>query len=192
MEKKNFRALVIVLSALTLMIGCENGGEPEEETVAEDTAAVAVAEVPESVSELGAFVREGEAQSDMDFQHEYTSEGIRRLAEALSAMAERDGIDDPSFEQTHERLLQQAQQLQQHAQSTEHATQVREAFTAAADLMATLQQQRSPEFSDAVAEVRQAAEAINPDQRLLEQRQAVGTFFARANEALQAMAQTAP
>lgn len=191
MEKKNFRVLVIVLSALTLMIGCENGGETEEETVAEDTAAVAAAEVPESVSELGTFVREG-AQSDMDFQHEYTSEGIRRLADALSAMAERDGIDDPSFEQTHERLLQQAQQLQQHAQSTEHASQVREAFTAAADLMATLQQQRSPEFGDAVAEVRQAAEAINPDQRLLEQRQAVDTFFARAHEALQAMAQTTP
>jgi hypothetical protein len=121
-------------------------------------------------------------------QHEYTSTGITRLRAALAELASRTELRDQNVEQKLNLLTQRAEMLRSDPTSLKHADQTRQAFIAAAELMATIQQQRHPALSNQVAQVRQTAEAINAEQKLLDQTGKVETFFQRASDALQAMA----
>lgn len=121
-------------------------------------------------------------------QHAYTSTGITQLRAALAALTSRAELRNQNIEQKLNLLTQRAEMLQSDPTSLKHADQTRQAFVTAAELMATMQQQRHPALSDQVAQVRQAAEAINARQPLLNQTSKVETFFQRASDALQAMA----
>ena len=78
-----------------------------------------------------------------------------------------------------------AELLRQDARSTEHARQARVAFDGLAGMLGTLAQQR-PATASGVEAVRRAAEAVQPERRLLDQRAAVQSFFERAAAALRA------
>lgn len=141
------------------------------------------------VQDFAQFVREkGPQQAGLG--HEYASTGIQRLSVALTALAKRDGISDQDIEQKRALLQNRAQAIQTDPQSLRHADKVREAFIAASDLMAAIQQKSFPNLSAQMAQARQAAEAISNKEKLLEQTAKVETFFQRANDALQAMART--
>lgn len=124
-----------------------------------------------------AFVEGEEPTAEVGRAHDYTSEGITRLASAIEERIEdadaRDGAIDARLEQ----MRQQASALQAEQDSGRHAAMAREAFVTGADLIATLN-------AGAAGEVRQAAEAIQPEQPLLEQTAQVKRFFERASEAL--------
>lgn len=139
-------------------------------------------------AELVQFVQFAQADNDLKqgMEHEYTSTGIRRLADALGSVASRDA-GDSDIERKLDALRGRAEQLQKDARSTEHADITRQALLAAADVMTTLQNKRFPNLGGQVAQVRQAAEDIKPDQNLLDQKTRVQTFFRRASGVLQEM-----
>jgi hypothetical protein len=128
-------------------------------------------------------------EAAMDKDHAYTSNGIRKLTAALAALSEREGIHNAEVERQLTQLRQQADRIQADPQATSHAGTIRTAFTAVADLMATLQKQAYPQLDAQVTQVRRAAEAIDPAQLTLQQKAQIGAFFTQASEAIQAMAQ---
>jgi hypothetical protein len=132
-----------------------------------------------------AYVERPNAQDDFGAQHEYTATAIRRLAAALDAAAARETVSGMSIDTMQTALRQKADALQRDATSAEHARYARDAFVAAATLMSAIQQGAYPDARGAVEDARAAALAIQQDEPLLEQRDAVQRFLDRAGVALQ-------
>ena len=148
------------------------------------TEPTAVAGAPGAVNDYLRYAADHRAMSDADHSHAYTADGIRRLANALGALSERDGKSDENIQSRVVMLRERADALQRNPQSTEHARYAREAFDAAAELMRAMQTGTS---SDEVAEVGRAASALEPNTMLLLQREAVQRFFDQSSAALRAM-----
>ncbi len=157
-----------------------------EEPVASPTGAAAI---PPAVEQFGAWVDRREAQDDMGRQHQFTITGLRQLADALESVAQRHETR-PAVQQSIQTVRQQADQLEQSDPAVaRHANMTREAFTSAADAIATLQREHHAGVADAqVNQVREAAQAIDTGTPLLDQRERVQTFFDRARDAIRALA----
>lgn len=134
------------------------------------------------------------ADMEMGRQHEFTAECIERLAASLEAVTQRDQVAGTDVSQKLQTARQQAQNLRQsEATATSHAGTTRDAFTAAADLIEATHQagyQNVPGLGDEVSQVRQAAESVQPQTPMLEQKDAVHAFFREAGEAVRRMAET--
>jgi hypothetical protein len=113
----------------------------------------------------------------MSVEHDYTAEGIRRLASALEAVAQR---RDGTARETADRLRAIADRIQDDSQSMGHAALVHEAFAAAAEAIASLPHR------PADADLQAIANSIDPGRPLLSQEEAVRTFLRRSAEALDA------
>lgn len=135
-----------------------------------------------------AHVRSEGDFTEMGRAHNYTATGIRLLADALDQLARADAAGKGTVTTNLQRLRQSAEALQRDPTSPRHAEMTRQAFTAAADVMSDVQQTRFPALANQVSEVREAATAVSPDRPLLEQREAVRTFFDRAANTLSVMA----
>jgi hypothetical protein len=142
--------------------------------------------IPE-VQEYITYVRQGEATEDAGLEHEYTSEGIRNLADAINAIAQRTNVHNDQIAQQHEELHQMADQIQQDPHSTRHANIIRNAFATSADMMEQVQTNQFPNLDGHVSQVRQAAQNVDPQQQTLDQKQEIQNFFDQASHALQAM-----
>jgi hypothetical protein len=115
---------------------------------------------------------------EMSIAHDYSAEGLRKLAAALETTASAQKAD---VAQTVSRLRASADELQQDQRSLRHAALVRDAFTAAAEAIGSLSQ--APD----VTALKSAAAAIDPGRPLLGQRDAVRQFFRQSAEALDAV-----
>ena len=143
---------------------------------------------PAAVGAFLTFVEQAGTRGEMGLNHEYTADGLRRLADALAAFNTGEGADA-----VNERLTQlraRADALQREASSTRHAELTRDAFAAAAAAVETLQERRFPALSSQADALVESAGQIQPGTLLLEQRQAVHGFFERAATTLRAMADT--
>jgi hypothetical protein len=150
----------------------------------------AAPERPQAVSAFLAYVDERDAAEAANLAHDYTSNGLRRLADALTTLAESgtgEGATASAGMLELDGIRERADLMQQDPQSTEHARQAREAFDSVADAMQTLQQNRFPQLADQVGRVQEAASAVDPQRLLLEQTDAVERFFQRSADALRAM-----
>lgn len=198
-EKKRTNRWPWIIGALVvaLLMGMFLAPDDEdvgEETGADETAVTAyeepgiedrAADVTARIEEWWAggaagfltFVEGEEPTAEVGRAHEYTSEGITRLASAIEERIEDANLQDETIEARLEQMRQQASDLQAQPDSGRHAAMAREAFVTGADLIATLNQA-------AAGKVRQAAEAIQPERPLLEQTAQVKQFFQRAGEAL--------
>lgn len=179
--------VIIVIALLWLLF---SGRERADQTATTPAASTTLAPVPAPVTEFLTYLQDNRAEEAMAKDHAYTSDGLRRLAAALASLSEHAGVRSAEVTQQLAQLRQQADDIQADPHATSHAASIRTAFTRAADLMATLQQQRYPNLDAQVAQVRRAAEAIDPAQLTLTQKQQVGAFFAQAGEALRMMTQT--
>jgi hypothetical protein len=146
------------------------------------------ASIPEPVHEFVSYIQGNPAQEKMQLDHAFTSEGIRRLADALGAVAVRYDLSGVDVKADLDQLRHDADQLQQNQRSTEHADVIRSAFILSSDLMNSMQRQIRPHLNDEVAEVRQAAEAIVPDKLALQQKTEVEGFFKKAGSLLEDLA----
>ena len=152
-----------------------------------------VATARDAVGEYVRYTAAHRARMDADHTHEYTAEGIRRLAGALAALAARDARGDESLRVQADALRDRADALQRDPQSTTHARQAREAFVAAAGLIDALSTREPSARSEAAptsaptSDVLDAAMAVEPTQLLLRQRDAIQRFFDSASAAVQAM-----
>ena len=145
--------------------------------------------LPAQVKDFAIFVRDNSAQDTMSLDHSYTSDGIRHLADALAALADQQGVSDTNIKDRLDMLRGHADRLQEDRRSIEHADIIRDAFTLASDLIATIERQIAPDMKDDVTEVRRAADAIDPDKLVLDQKAEVETFFKRSSLLLNEMAQ---
>lgn len=190
--------LGILLLALVVwwLLGRRQGGDDmavtETQSGVADTApaiGIETAEMaPGAVNDFVSYVNDNRARESMAPEHQFTADGIRRLAAALGEIIERDTIRGAALRPQMDVLLARADALQRDEQSTNHARYAHDAFTRAVSLMDDLAQSQYPNVVDAVSESRQAAEAVQPGRLLLEQRDQVQRFFDRAATALRSMA----
>lgn len=135
------------------------------------------------------FVEGMNGREKVGIDHEFTSDGIRRLADALSSLAAKEGLETAIIEQTKDQLYQAANQIQKDPQSEQHANNIREAFTGAADFMQTLQQKSYPNIADQITQVEKAAEAIDAKQLTTNQKEKIKAFFEKSGDVVEEMAQ---
>lgn len=134
------------------------------------------------------FDRDQRALAGADTTHEYTADGLRRLAVALGAINERDAAHSSTLRPRLTALLNRANELEKNPGSMRHADYTRAAFLDAASVMSMLQQQSFPTLQNDVAQVKQAATSIQPNMPLLQQKGAVQKFFDSSADAVSAMA----
>ena len=172
-------------------LGSAAGGSVAGAT-AGDTAGMATGDTTGAAGAgaIGSFlsyVEETRARQAAGPSHEYTADGVRRLAAAIAELSQRNPGTAGALRAELDAVRAQADSLQRNPQSTEHARYTREAFRAAAGLMGALQQRHYSNLSNEVAEVRRAADAVQPDRPLLEQVANVQRFFDQSAAALRAM-----
>ena len=146
-----------------------------------------VADVDVAVGEFVDFVTTRRASDAMGLQHEYTAEGLRRLAAAISALATRDTVAGFELEPRIQMLRERADALQRDPNADTHARQAREAFLVAASVLEDIQDRRFPHLDGEATAVVRAAEGVEAGRPLTEQESAVGTFFERASHLLRGM-----
>lgn len=121
--------------------------------------------------------------------HNYTADGLRRLGAAIGALWNSKAGNDDAIRTELDAIRAMADSMQRNPQSTAHARFARDGARTAAALMSTVRQQH---FADAassqVGDARNAAQALNGDQVLLEQTSNVQRFFSQSAAAIRAMA----
>jgi hypothetical protein len=171
---------ILVIVGLWAVLSDDNGVEDsftEEERTYD--------EPPGAVQDLGAFVREGDERYEMGLEHEYSNEGFHHLADAIDAVADRRDAGDQFSTQT-DSIRARADRLQNEEESLRHSNIAREAATEGADAIEQLQQHHAGSGAD-VSAVRSAANNIDPQTTLLDQREAVRNYFDRSHRALDQM-----
>jgi hypothetical protein len=162
-------AIVLVFVAWLAITPRDQDGEPDETPTAgpmvpvEDFIAFAEATPGSGVPAIG-------------LEHEYTAEGIVKLAAAIESL-----VPDPN-DRTREqlsRLRNHAARLRDDPASLEHADVARAAFTSIAAML------NSAPGADA-HELQRAADVIDSDQKLLTQMDRVTRYFDIAADVLRA------
>ncbi len=150
--------------------------------------------VPAVVTEFAETCAVSTSNADMGAEHRFTTECVRRMAGALDGVIQRNNISGTDVDARLANFRQMADALESSSpEATDHANMVRNVFMSASDLMSAVYQasystvqQMGPE----VTQIRDAAQAIRGDAQLLNQQDAVTTFFREAGEAIRMMATT--
>lgn len=150
-------------------------------------ASATIEGAPEEVNDYLRYTVEHRAQADADLSHEYTADGIRRLASALGAITDRDTVGDTDVPSLVADLRDRADALQRNQESMSHARYAKDAFISAGDLMQALQQRSYPNAGAEVEQARQAAQSVDTDGPLLAQRTRVQAFFDHSARVIQAI-----
>lgn len=133
--------------------------------------------------------------------HDYTADGLRRLAAALSEVAAGNSTSGVDLQARIDGIRQRADTIQANPTSRDHALHTREAFNLAAGVVAQLRGNvQNPAAGTTVAGdsatrggadiLLDAANAIDPSRPLLDQTDRVEQFFTQAADALQRMSPT--
>jgi hypothetical protein len=194
-------ALVAVIAAVVWFTG--NGddvattrpGAMPYDTVGEATG---VATTPTAgATEVAAFRSQcgdvSRFSDQMGMEHQQAADCMRSLAESLDAVIRRETVADQPLQQRVQALRQRADQITQDPQATDHANRVRGAADEAADIIEYMARERQAvgaNLQQHAQQTRQAASRIDSGTPLLEQRDRTSEFFARAADALDAMAQS--
>lgn len=140
----------------------------------------------EEVESYVAFVNN--SNKNIDVSHEYTHDALTKLADALEEVVDENNADLENGNSLKE-LRQQADQLTENVSSEKHANILSRAFTSAADIMENLQEKHYPDNKENVEEVKDAAQSIDPQVIVTDQKEVVHKFFDKAADALQEMEQ---
>lgn len=157
--------------------------QPEQQTGTDGTAGLTAGPVQEYVE----FTNQTE-DAEMGVDHEFTSEGLNKLAEALEDVADNAGIEDEQLQANIEDIKSKADFIQEDWEDLTHADSIRAAFASANDAFETIQQQEFPQQSQQVDELKQQAQEVKPGAMTLEQRQEVKEYFDKSAETLETFA----
>lgn len=138
-------------------------------------------------------VEEGSEPEALGREHEFSTNCLNLLAGSMSAIAEQRPAD-PNIDQQIENVRQQATEIRDSdPTSVEHSNAVRRAAEAGAEALGSMQEAfagTDQQARSAVERAREAARQIDPAEALLEQKDALRTFFREAGNALRNMATT--
>ncbi|HEU4631360.1 MAG TPA: hypothetical protein VFS08_16530 [Gemmatimonadaceae bacterium] len=150
--------------------------------------AASVPGAPDAVNDYLAFAAEGRQRGAVGLDHEYTADGIRRLADALTAVAEQRDVATDVVSARADSLRGFAGTLQEEPNSRRHADLAHRAFLLATRILDDLQRAGAGDsVTGAVDNARRAAEAVQPQTPLLDQTSAVQRYFDAAGAALETM-----
>jgi uncharacterized glyoxalase superfamily protein PhnB len=128
------------------------------------------------------FINSG--ANTMSLDHEYTSEAVIKLTDAVDAMADEVGYN---VRVGIAKAKQLADEITVNALATTHADKIRSAADVLSTALQNMQQAKFPELSNEAANVKSTAAAINPQTLTLDQRDAVKSFFRKAADLLNKM-----
>lgn len=195
-RRKPSRSLAIVLLtllALILIAGLAvNPGRGESSaraTVPPADSLRATEPLPGApVASFAAFVAERGDGAESIRDHAYAAHGLRKLADALDAVAARDTttVRDARVQSATLRIL--VDSLERYPEARNRSDVVRRAFVGTARTLTTLERSHYPHLERAAEEVRVAAWAMTAGRPLEEQGAAVDRFFDRASDLMRAMA----
>ena len=155
--------------------GIDTAGNQPPSEPAGTTAATGPAR---EYQQFSGVIAGGKEVPEMSVDHDYTAEGIRKLAAALESLV--DAKADAGTRAELERFRRDADRLQEDPKSMEHARIVRNVFTSAAEVIASI------DIGPAPRDLRSLAESIDPDRPLLGQRDNVRSFLRESAEAIRA------
>ena len=123
-------------------------------------------------------------KSRMGIDHEYTNNALLQLINAVQAKARENNVNiDADIQQ----IRQNAEEITQNPQATDHADKIKEAGTNLANALEKIQKEKFPNLSQDVQEVKNAAQEIDSSTLTLEQKEDVNSFFDEAADVLQKM-----
>lgn len=137
-----------------------------------------------AVDEYVSYVQDNGGSMGKD--HEYTKNGITRLADALEAMANR-MPESPEVDQEVEKLKNQAERLTRERESPRHSNMIREAFISSANVLENFQERNYPEMDQEVEDLKESAERVKKDELATEQSDEVNQYFSQSANLIQQM-----
>lgn len=171
------------LLALLLYFFVFNNDSEKEEMA--ETPATALIDVHENNSTVAAYVTFINSDTNkMGLDHVFTNDALLKLTEATNAMADEVGY---SVKADLDKAKEFADKITNDPFETSHADNIKKAADILAGSLKNLQQAKYPVLENEAAEVKSAADAINPETLTLEQRDAVKIFFAKAADLLEKM-----
>lgn len=126
----------------------------------------------------------GSDTNRMSLDHAYSSQALTKLTDAVEAMAMEVGYD---VKVDITKAKQYGEEITKDPLSTNHAEKIREAAVVLSTALQNLQLSKYPELSAEAADVKIAAEGIEPKTLTLDQRDAVKSFFKKAASLLTKM-----
>ena len=151
---------------------------------------------PPAVREYVEFGTQPEqVEAEMGRDHDYTVTGLQRLTAALDEVVQQETINEQPLEERLGRIREQANRIAQDPQSLKHANMVRDAFMEASALIEAVRERRAPEQPDIeqhARAARNAAETLDTETPLLDQRDTVRQFFRASAEAIHQLSTVAP
>ncbi|MDP4176220.1 MAG: hypothetical protein Q8933_19730 [Bacteroidota bacterium] len=127
-----------------------------------------------------------DAESTQD-SPQFASYGMHLLAAAIGATVDRDDPYDQQLKQKRIQLQQLADSIKNNWDANANSEKLRSAFIEASDILSQVQIKHYPELQDDVMQIQKAAEAINPDQKAIDQNDLVRDFFEQSGQVLQSM-----
>ena len=134
---------LILLAAIIggVYIAFYYGNNAEEEAIAEEvtmneiipteTEVTGTNNLPAAVNDFILFANEEKqyANGEMEIHHQYTSDAIRKMADALVAIADKKGMaDQMNVQELSKKLNADADAIQKNWKETDHADHIKQAF----------------------------------------------------------------
>ncbi len=127
--------------------------------------------------------------NQMGLDHEFTNEALMKLIEATVALSDEIGYD---IQKDISEVRKLAEKITRDPFETTHANSIREAVGILSKVMQNMQQKAFPSFSEQASDLKNAAEAIQPDVLTLDQKEAVKNFFREAADFLEKINSNTP
>lgn len=125
-----------------------------------------------------------EHSNEMGLDHEFTSEAITKLANAVEAKAAETNFD---ITENITKAKQLAKEITEDPMSTNHADKIRNAADILSTSLQNIQEDKFPNITADSQDVKRAAAAINPKILTLDQKEAVKYFFSKSADLLTKM-----
>jgi hypothetical protein len=178
---------IVALALLVWWTQGRNNGTPQFGVASADSTLVRDSSAAMNSGAVNDFVRFAETDPQATVSHEYTAEGLRKLAAGLDAVAASGSIDGVDVKLRANEVRERADSLERDPMTLTHARQTREAFLLAASVLQQVQETRFEEMADQSRQVMDAAKDLEADEPLLSQTPKVRKFFSSAATALRGM-----
>lgn len=126
----------------------------------------------------------GDSSANMNLDHDFTSEAITKLTNAVEEKADEIGFnltDDLS------KARQISDEITKDNMDTNHADKIRSAADILSVSLKSMQENKFPNLNSEANDVKSAAEKINPATLTLDQKDALKVFFKKSAELLSKM-----
>ncbi len=140
----------------------------------------------ETNSRVQEFISFSEERTD-ELTRTDVQEGIRKLSDALMAVANEQSQGQDTWNGEIEQIKQEADKLQDENMNEQHSTFIRSAFSSSANIIQNLQNRYYPGLEDEASDVMDAAQDIDAQELASEQKNEIKSFFEEAADILEKM-----